>query len=313
MITTPTVFVLGAGASAPYGYPLGGELTGRIQDLTTPGHPKTSGGGLWQLLVEDYGETRTPREFYEALKDSDPRSIDDFLESNGQFLEIGKLGIAAALTVYGPQPDHGVPPDLHWYRYLWHLMHAEAATSEQFRGNQVKVVTYNYDTSFERYFRTRLAGMYSDLTRGAANEQFVNEVLPVIHLHGSLGSHDSTVRAEAERARFNNLTFYREAASGIRIVHEDEGTTEYATAHAWLRDAKVVCFLGFGYHPTNIRRLKLKQHVEAGARWTFIGGTCFGLREAERQRALGLFALGLRSPEFPFADAQAFLRELFAF
>ena len=30
MITKPTVLVLGAGASNPYGYPLGGELLGDV-------------------------------------------------------------------------------------------------------------------------------------------------------------------------------------------------------------------------------------------------------------------------------------------
>jgi len=306
MIKTPTLFVLGAGASAPYGYPLGADLITEILRLTTP-----AAGAFWTLLLAEYHQPKV-EEFHKALAESDPRSIDDFLESNPQFLDIGKICIAAALTVFGPPHDHAGHRDLHWYQYLWQLMHAEAATDEQFRGNAVKVVTYNYDESFERYFRTRLAAMYPHLERRGATEEFLNEVLPVVHVHGSLGAQDSRVRPEAERAGFNNIKFYSKAASGIRIVHEDERTEEYTTAHSWLKEAKVVCLLGFGYHPTNIRRLRFKEQVHAGgARWTFVGGTCYGLKEAERQRALNLFDVGFRGDEFPFFDAKEFLRQKF--
>lgn len=307
MITTPTVLVLGAGASAPYGYPLGDGLTARIRDFTTP-----KGGAVWNALVGEYHQPLVD-EFHRALANSDPRSIDDFLESNPQFVDIGKVCIAAALTVFGPTPDSVVPAQLmHWYQYLWHLMHADAATPEQFRGNAVRVVTYNYESSFELYFRACLGAMYPKLARGegGTTEAFANEVLPVVHLHGSLGPADANVRDKRDRSGYNNLQFYQRAASGIRIVHEDERTDEYATAHTWIGGAKVLCFLGFGYHPTNVRRLKLKQ-VVTGKAMTFIGGTCLGLGEAERTRALALFEVGFRGDEFPFLDAREFLRQKF--
>lgn len=181
MIRTPTVFVLGAGASAPYGYPLGDALTARIRELTN------SNGGIWNALVAKFGAVGPVLSFHHALTKSEPRSIDDFLESNPQFLDIGKLSIAAALTVYGPPHQYPISSSLHWYRYLWQLMHAEAATSKEFRGNQVKVITYNYDTSFERYFRRCVAGMYTDIATDSTAERFVEDVLPVVHVHGSLG------------------------------------------------------------------------------------------------------------------------------
>lgn len=122
------------------------------------------------------------------------------------------------------------------------------------------------------------------------------------------GGCDSEVVEEADRSRFNDVRFFEKGASGVRIVHEDERTDEYAKAHQWLRAAKVACFLGFGYHPTNVRRLRFKQLI-AGTSMSFIGGTSLGLGEAERLRALALFDLGLRSEEFPMLDAREFLRQ----
>jgi hypothetical protein len=50
MITTPTTFVVGGGASKPYGLPLGAELYAASQALT----PKSS---LYQLLRETASST----------------------------------------------------------------------------------------------------------------------------------------------------------------------------------------------------------------------------------------------------------------
>ena len=58
------------------------------------------GGELTQLM--DMGAPNL-RGFHDRLKESDVRSIDDFLESNPIFAEIGKRSIAAALTLWnGP-------------------------------------------------------------------------------------------------------------------------------------------------------------------------------------------------------------------
>ncbi len=89
----------------------------------------------------------------------------------------------------------------------------------------------------------------------------------------------------------NTLTFYRQVAAGIHIIHDVQPTADYATAQEWLREAKVICFLGFGYHPTNIKRLDLLSQVRGHA-GLFCGGTALGMEQAEVLRAEALLDIG---------------------
>jgi hypothetical protein len=85
-----TVFVIGAGASAPYDYPLGVGLVNQITGRT--GQPET------REFFEKAGFTVDHlRDFSSALARSGRRSVDAFLEHRTEFLEIGRVAIARVL------------------------------------------------------------------------------------------------------------------------------------------------------------------------------------------------------------------------
>jgi hypothetical protein len=233
-------------------------------------------------------------QFHDRLAGSDIDSIDDFLESNPRFAGLGKLCIAASLTVWGPPFNHAPDNAYHWYRYLWGRLHEGAGTTQQFRSNHVRVVTYNYDTSLERYLARVLGNTFPDLAEAdvAVAAEVASGVIPIVHLHGSLGKADDTVHAVEHRSRFINLEFLRQAATGIRIVHEDQLSEEYEIAHHWLREAEAVHLLGFGYHPTNVRRLDLLAQAQHSRGWTSFGGTALGLGDAERDRVETSLGIG---------------------
>jgi len=92
MITEETVFILGAGASAPYGYPTGKKLRHRICKSFTIGR------NIMQRLPY-YEKIREKRilseinEFKTAFENSSIRSIDLFLAMNPFFSYIGKIAI----------------------------------------------------------------------------------------------------------------------------------------------------------------------------------------------------------------------------
>jgi hypothetical protein len=304
MITAPTVLILGAGASPPYGYPLGSQLVSRIANLNG------SGGGL-NLLLPLSPEREA---FHQRLIASDTNSIDDFLESNSAFAELGKLGIAAALTVYGPLSTHKVDSSKDWYRYFWARLREGAATSKVFRSNQLRIITYNYECSLERYLARVLRASYPDLASRRPEDirLFVQETVPVVHLHGTLGRYEDQIAESDDRQTFNDLRLFKDVARGIKIVHDGEQSAEYATGHGWLREAKYVYFLGFGYHPTNVRRLDLvSQATSPGTSWLQTCGTAYGLEEAERNRAAGFLQLG-PNVLFPL-DSLALLRSKVVF
>src|SRR5881409_3087217 len=89
MITLTTVFVIGAGASAGYGFPLGAELVRLIVQGTVQGGPMRR-----DLLTAGFRDDGLDA-FAERLRGADPRSIDTFLEGNdAKTVEIGKAAIA---------------------------------------------------------------------------------------------------------------------------------------------------------------------------------------------------------------------------
>jgi hypothetical protein len=285
MIERPTVLILGAGASLPSGYPLGEGLVKGIVHLTAPNQE------LYQVLIKHPQLARVIGDFARRLADSDTASIDDFLESNPNFAEIGKLAIAAQLSIWGPGPTAGLP-EFAWYRYLWRLLHQGAPTVEAFRQNRLKVITYNYDRSLERYLMRVLHHNYPELAKdGNATVQTQAEAVPVVHLHGSLGVASDEIFFAPDRAQYKELAALRHIAAGIRIVHEEQLSEEYATAHAWLKEATVICFLGFGYHPTNLKRLDVLEQIH-GRPGVFVGGSAYGMGHAEVTRAEAALKLG---------------------
>ena len=74
MITIPTVFIIGAGASAEYGFPLGHGLVQNIVAGTAP-----QGGLSVELLRAGFTKDEL-NEFNRKLRGADPLSIDTFLE-----------------------------------------------------------------------------------------------------------------------------------------------------------------------------------------------------------------------------------------
>ena len=105
MITTPTVLVLGAGASVPYGFPSGLELLEQINgNLEYLNHS-------WWNIIERLEVTREEVSYFlQELLFSGQPSVDAFLEHRSEFLKVGKLVIALAIfRVFSPLLD-GVCP-----------------------------------------------------------------------------------------------------------------------------------------------------------------------------------------------------------
>ena len=118
MITTPTVLVLGAGASYPYGFPTAKELAELICDAFSSPTEKAS------QLLGSHESKYAPKQFFEFREAflRSPLSIDAFLQRRQEFLEVGKLAIAYCLmplenesNLYQPHRNLQVG---NWYKYL---------------------------------------------------------------------------------------------------------------------------------------------------------------------------------------------------
>ena len=252
MITSPTVFVLGAGASMPYGFPSGAEL--RIEVCRGAAH----GTRIFDMLSALNVPAADIERFTTAFSQSAVASIDSFLAKRGKFAEIGKFAIAAALsgkentsTLFDDSNDD------HWYRILWNALIEDGEGINDLQRNKVKFVTFNYDRSLEcflHYATTNTFGVDNAQAMAAWSH------LQIIHVYGELGKFDVTDSQGACPYTTDVLQGPRLsiAAHGIQIMPEHrEESKVFERVRDVLAGAARICFLGFGFDPLNVERLGL--------------------------------------------------------
>lgn len=279
MIRRKTVLVLGAGASHPYGFPLGTGLAQRIrlnlQSQATPYFEQI------RKLCE-LPDNPTPSDFYAPhvaafaahFDASDVRSIDRFLLHNDQYATVAKAAIAQVLL--SCEEAHqliNVRQD-HWYQYLADQM--EAPFDELAR-NQVSVISFNYDRSLEEYLYRRWCNTHPRHQPKVAS--LVNG-LSILHVHGHLGPLEwqpDAEHARPYRSTFENSELLR-ASRHIRTIYEARAET-FETAKQMLLAAERIIFLGFAYDAANLSSLGVASFGDHGKE---ISGTAFELTDLER-------------------------------
>ena len=266
MITRRVVLILGAGASNPYGFPLAKELL----ESAVAGEEH-----LVPRLVDAGFDKPEIKTFMAELLRAQLPSIDAFLEYRPEFMQIGKAALALYLIAC-EREDWLIDPrnDEHWYRYLYHQM--KTIDLREFANNTLSVITFNYDRSLEHFLTTALMAGHGK----SPDDVFtVLKDIPIIHPYGQLGSLPG--QGGQERPYDTTLTpeILRKAMDGIRIVSETaDQTAQFRDAHALIREAQEIVFLGFGYHRENVERLELERHLPAPARVT---GTVVGFTTSE--------------------------------
>ena len=288
------MLVLGAGASIPFGFPSGQNLVDIIctQLLSQTLQAKTRVEKLFTerwarnfgILEQRFGNKALSK-FADRLLHSGESSVDAFLESQEKdFVEIGKAVIAASLlpcerqeTLFRHFVDiRRLPGDTeelskNWYQYLWSELNAPF---ELFGKNELSVVTFNYDRSLEHYMFTTLKNKYPDKSDDEYAETMRS--IPIIHVHGKLGPlhwecsgsnlksavpYDSMASGSHFGIKDNDIKDYREAwfdiaRGNIKVIHEGtDESDEFKQAQDLIANAQQLYFLGFGYHPANLRRL----------------------------------------------------------
>jgi hypothetical protein len=239
--THHTVLILGAGASAHIDYPLGLQLirgicdiAGSVRQHPPPGHTADN--------VDD---------FIVRLKEDDPNSIDTFLARNPDDIQLGKFFIARVLKQYESR-DRMTAGRAGWYRSLFDAI--VDPPSRGFKYNRIKIITFNYDRSLEAYLHRRC---YRQCKLTEAEADLAIEQLNILHLHGTLGAYPSV--PYDSKATADELV---EIATSIKIITELEDrsdtfcTPEFRVAHEWLVAADRIFFLGFGFHPDNMKRFR---------------------------------------------------------
>lgn len=272
MDTHQTVFILGAGASAAYGFPSGPGLRDEIVNLARPNLDIQNTLRACGFGVSDI------ENFRQELETSNRYSVDAFLEHRPDLLKIGKTAMAISLIAKeaeGILLRRSKPDD--WYRYFLSLM----PHPKEWRNCQVSFITFNYDRSLEQFLFAAIKASYK-LQDSEASEYVA--ALDILHLHGQLGFLPWQ-GAPLEQTRIYSpdadVRSIHIATEGIKIIHEARPEDHvFAVALRKLFAANNLFVLGFGYDQTNCSRLRLPELNISGT------GTCFKLEGAEVDMAM---------------------------
>jgi hypothetical protein len=191
MITTPTVFILGAGASRPYGFPLASELHAEMLSLLR---------GKEFLTQEYMGKFAFSEGDSKLLEDLISKggfiSIDQLLSRQMDITKRGAINLSKVLLVriiagwewlqrrHEEKIDRNgrIIPEDDWYNLVFNQ--AVGSQWGDFIDSDIDFITFNYDRSLEYFLYRHLVGQLS------APEHEVVKLLDqkILHMHGSLGA-----------------------------------------------------------------------------------------------------------------------------
>jgi hypothetical protein len=323
MFSKPTVFIIGAGASAEFGMPLGGDLKAAID-----GRVKFTGAApseaLSKQIIKSVGGLKTMRlaELGHLLSRAIPRfgSMDEvlhFLSHDDEIVYLGKIAIAHEILVAERRSHlfnaiHGLSTweqcDISWAGRFFDLALSGTKLAEieaVFRN--VTVIDFNYDRVLPQYLHSTLVRSFA-LSPDWASKCLAE--LTILHPYGSVGPLDweGVAKTVEFGASDYNLS---EIANRIKTYTEERDGTQLATIRKAIHQAHVAVVLGFGFHNQNIDLLNVPDLGPGPGRQLFM--TVMGIDEQNHRtiegRMRGALRVGGTTQTMPELGSE-FLRKL---
>jgi len=169
----------------------------------------------------------------------------------GQFLISRTLCRLENPTAFGTAYGQGKD----WYGTLWRKL--KPKTIEGLQDLNAVFVTFNYDRSLEQALMTMARATF----KGAAEKTYEECAMsiPIIHVHGQLGRLPWQRNLDGSPSReygpSDNAELVLQCGSKLHFIGDKAAEDVFEVAKAHLRKAEEIHFVGFGFHPTNLRRL----------------------------------------------------------
>jgi hypothetical protein len=268
MISKKICLVLGAGASRPYMLPTSRELRHIIL------------GDRWGKAAFEalgFSPTVTPVERYEAALlqasfsqgeidrfrgeffNAQRVSIDAFLAwRKDEFEVIGKF--AAALGVL--MCERRVYLNENWYQWLLEDLIQDGPS---FDASNLRVITFNYDRSFEFYFWRAFRATFN-LNDAQADEMLRR--IEIVHVYGHCGELRSGVEVVPYGGNDGHADQAGRASKTINVVAPRTLPPTTKRIREIVAESERLCFLGFGFWKENLDLLgldKTSKHIFASA------------------------------------------------
>ena len=305
MLRDRTLFVVGAGASKEFNFPIGSELATEIAkrlDLRFAGYNDMVGTGdlgLYEAIKSiSNGQVNDFLHACWLIRDGIELSysIDNFIDTHRHDVRVekcGKLAISkcildaekASTLYYDPNHDESNPATKvtdTWVSHLIRLMQNGVPKENvaSFFNNSAFIV-FNYDRCIEQYFYHALKALYGLSDAESAD---IMRTAVIKHPYGSVGTLPWQERNELKSVSFGardssrvlvpllpNIKTYTEQIQSEQYIEELNGL---------VTRANTIVFLGFSYLPQNLNILLRNIFERQDKR---VIGTGFGLSTADRE------------------------------
>lgn len=300
LIETPTVFIVGAGASKEAGLPIGSELTKDIarrlgvKENTEVGQRTVDLTIAAALRIAAAGNTPI---YFRAAQDISAAmplapSIDNFLDAhrgNREIVTLGKIGIATSILSAERNSKLYVDTsnsyntvrfselELTWFVRLWHILSTGIDTNQVDKiFSNVSFVIFNYDRCIEQFLYYAL-NTYFKIGSNRARE--VMGTLTVIHPYGQVGEIFAPINRVAFGEDLDPQKILDVAKHLKTFTEQTDDSAELDMVHSIISQAEKLVFLGFAYHPINMRLLTSGRLTRARK----IFGTSMGMSESDAE------------------------------
>lgn len=249
------VFILGAGASKNFGYPLGDELKKNILDNISP-RPNTSTAFL-TTLSQAGNSAEAIANFRNFLKHAERNTIDEFIRAHKQRPELQRIARQAiVLSIAAAENDHLLfDAGTHWYRRLLDFIRAHPELLDH---EKPSFYTFNYDRSIEHYLHESLLLGGGDIPVDKIEAFFAGNFF---HIHGVVGQLQWQNSGQKTGIRDYEQPMSPEDVRriGDQIITPDQDGTLRGEFRDEIMTADFVIFMGFGFAPSNCSRIFFQQ------------------------------------------------------
>ncbi len=230
-----TTIIVGAGASQPYGYPLGKELTHLILEQLNTTDSVINTAFNWDQSTID----KFKCDFEKDLKNDDLLTIDKFLSKRADQSFPSTL-VATIISSY--EKNHQNITD-DWIKYLSQL-------SPELKN--IKIISLNYDRLLEDYF-------YKCQDPRSKNKDFLKNIS---HPHGRL--HRLNFEPENEDKTQNIGIGYGHlhsswgkylSAIDSKLLLKNDIINYSETINSTISESSKIIFLGFDYHDDILNKI----------------------------------------------------------
>jgi hypothetical protein len=284
MIGQDTVFILGAGASCPYGFPDGAQLAQKICSNLI--------GDIEQLYQQndfvemDYKKAIEHSQVFINKFSKADMSIDLFLSLNNEFMDMGKPAIIFRILEAEKNSKFRqdmVQKEHDWYEIIKQKLIEGITQKEDYSRiseNKVTFITFNYDRSFECFLQESFLNSFHKIPEEKINEQL--RKINIIHLFGQIGGLKWQNMDLTNEYRSNPYTVnLKELSKKIDIIYEKEDSPLLQKARDIISKAQKIFFLGFGFLNENLKLLKIPEILNNNQ---FIYGTGYNLYPEEIEK-----------------------------